>query len=127
VTRRVANLFAGLVPLESGEDFTELLRCRTVRIERISSSPFPEPTLYDQSQDEWALLLQGEALLEVAGEEVRLASGDHLFLPAHTPHRVLSVSIKPRCLWLAVHIEQEPTASVPAVDGSKLAGDDKAA
>ena len=126
MTRQPPNLFAELSPPASGEDFTELLRCRNVRLERISSSPFPETVLYDQPQDEWVLLLEGAALLEVAGEEVRLASGDHLFLPAHTRHRVLSVSAEPPCLWLAVHIEQEPVAWVPAEDGSKLASDDKA-
>ena len=108
VTEKRANLFAGLPRPTSGEDFAELLRRRNVRIERIASSPNPECVLYDQPQDEWVLLLQGEARLEVAGEEVRLGPGDHLFLPSHTPHRVLSVSAEPRCLWLAVHIHPEP-------------------
>lgn len=111
MARPIPNLFADLPPLESGEDFTELLHCRNVRIERISSSALPEPILYDQPQDEWVLLLRGEARLVVAGEEVRLAAGDHLFLPAHTPHRVLSVSAAPRCLWLAVHIDLQPVPS----------------
>lgn len=116
MTRPIPNLFADLRPRESGEDFTELLHCRNVRIERISSSAFPEPVLYDQPQDEWVLLLRGEARLAVAGEEVRLVAGDYLFLPAHTAHQVLSVSADPRCLWLAVHIEPEPSPSGLAAD-----------
>jgi len=88
----------------SGEVFEELLRCRNVRIERIVSSDLPDPTIYDQDQDEWVCLLQGEAELWLKGERVALCAGDHLFIPAHTPHRVLSTSGHPPCIWLAVHI-----------------------
>jgi hypothetical protein len=35
------------------------------------------------------LLLTGSALLEIAGETITLTSGDYLFIPAHTRHRVL--------------------------------------
>jgi len=34
-----------------------------------------------------------------------MGAGDHLFIPAHTRHRVLATSEEPRCLWLAVHID----------------------
>lgn len=101
----IRNLFAELPSLASGEFFEELAACRNVRIERILSSDQPEPVLYDQAQDEWVCLLQGEARLWIAGEEVALTAGDHCFIPAHTPHRVLDTSGAPPCLWLAVHIE----------------------
>jgi cupin 2 domain-containing protein len=58
--------------------------------------------LYDQTQDEWVVLLEGEAELEVAGRHVRLRAGDWLVLPAHTSHRVLATSAGAR--WLAVHV-----------------------
>ncbi len=103
-----ANLFRGLPEPESGEVFEDLLRCRNVRIERIVSSERPEPVLYDQPQDEWVMLLQGRASLEVAGETVALEPGDHLFIPAHTPHRLLQTSAEPRCLWLGVHVYDGP-------------------
>lgn len=98
------NLFAAVPVPATGEVFDALLDCRNLRIERIVSSPTPDPVLYDQPQDEWVLLLAGHAVLEVAGEPVALGPGDHLFLPAHTPHRVVSTSAEPRCLWLAVHL-----------------------
>ena len=100
----VRNLFAELPSLAEGEDFDELLRCRNLRIERILSSPVPDSRPYDQPQDEWVILLEGRATLEIAGETVRLKPGDHVFLPAHTPHRVLSADPRPRCIWLAVHL-----------------------
>lgn len=104
----VNNFFANLSHPATGEAFDELLRCRNLRIERIISSPTPEPTLYDQPQDEWVLLIQGAASLEISGERVELRAGDHLFIPAHTPHRVFATSAEPRCVWLAVHLDPEP-------------------
>ncbi|NEX17965.1 MAG: cupin [Halochromatium sp.] len=109
------NLFADLPAPATGEVFEELLHCRNLRIERITSSGEPEPVLYDQAQDEWVLLLSGEARLEIAGETIALSRGDYLFIPAHTPHRVLqtsveSTSVEPTaaesgCTWLAIHLE----------------------
>jgi len=104
----VSNVLAPLPWPETGEVFDQLLHCRNLRIERIVSSPEPEPTLYDQPQDEWVLLLQGTASLEVADERLALGAGDHLFIPAHTPHRVVATSAEPRCVWLAVHLDPDP-------------------
>jgi cupin 2 domain-containing protein len=33
-----------------------------------------------------------------------LGAGDTIFIPAHTPHRVVTTSTNPQCIWLAVHI-----------------------
>jgi cupin 2 domain-containing protein len=101
------NLYANLSGPLSGEDFVELLRCRNVVIERIVSSDRPEPRVYDQPQDEWVILLQGQASLEIAGETLHLAAGDHVFIPAHTAHRVLTTSRDPVCIWLTVHIHPD--------------------
>ncbi len=98
------NLFADIPVLATGEEFRELLRCRNIRIERIVSSPEPDSMEYDQPQDEWVVLLAGEARLDVTGVIHDLLPGDCLFLPAHTRHRVMATSDSPRCLWLAVHI-----------------------
>jgi cupin 2 domain-containing protein len=99
------NLLTDLPRPAAGEVFEDLLKRGPVRIERIVSSASPEPVLYDQPQDEWVLLLQGEARLWVAGRELVLRAGDSLFLPARTPHRVLATSSNRLCVWLAVHIE----------------------
>jgi cupin 2 domain-containing protein len=99
-----ANLFAALPCPTSGEVFETLLRQRNLVIERIASSDNPDQSLYDQDQDEWVLLVQGQATLELDGQPLELGPGDHLFVPAHTPHRVLQCSQQPPCLWLAVHL-----------------------
>ncbi len=102
------NLFSELPGPPFGEVFEDLLRSGPtgqVRIERTVSRGTPEPVLYDQPQDEWVVLLQGRARLWVDGAELVLGPGDYLFLPAHTPHRVLEISAPPPCVWLAVHLQ----------------------
>jgi cupin 2 domain-containing protein len=97
-----ANLFVDIVPPATGERFETLLAHGQLVIERIVSSADLAPHTYLQPQDEWVVLLQGEATLQVDGRPVVLAAGDHLFLPAGTPHsveRALAGS-----LWLAVHL-----------------------
>ncbi|WP_028456218.1 cupin domain-containing protein [Chitinilyticum litopenaei] len=102
------NLFHHAGTPAEGERFDVLLAQRNLLIERIVSSPRIAATSYVQAQDEWVLLLQGEAVLDVAGATVALAAGDYLFLPAGTPHTVCRVS--DGALWLAVHLHPEATA-----------------
>jgi cupin 2 domain-containing protein len=111
---RIANLLSALPRPDAGEVFDELLRCGNVRIERIVSSPRPEPVVYDQPGDEWVLLLEGTATLELDSETIVLAAGDHVFIPAHCRHRVLETSAEPRCIWLAVHIAPPPGPATAA-------------
>ena len=102
---KAGNFFVDAGSPEAGEWVDRLCGCRNVRIERISSAAGLQSRSYDQEQDEWVMLLEGKARLEVDGEVVDLAPGDYLYLPAHTPHKVLSTLTAPRCLWLAVHVD----------------------
>lgn len=104
MSQSARNLFSDLPQPAEGEVFEDLLHLGPVRIERIVSSGLPDPVLYDQPQDEWVLLLQGEAKVWLDGQVLTLAAGDSLLIPALTPHRVLSTSVEPTCVWLAVHI-----------------------
>src|SRR5688500_2629726 len=98
----VGNLFEDCSPPDAGERFDALLTHRNLVVERIVSSAKIAPTEYAQSQDEWVVLVRGEAELEVAGEAVAMKSGDYFFLPAGTAHTVKSAS--DGALWLAVHL-----------------------
>ncbi|MDQ7984857.1 cupin domain-containing protein [Pseudomonas sp. G34] len=98
----VANLFHASEPPAQGERFDTLLSHRNLQIERILSSSRIESVDYVQEQDEWVLLARGEARMTVAGEALELTAGDHLFLPAGTPHRVERTS--DGALWLAIHL-----------------------
>lgn len=102
---RTGNLFSDAAPPDQGERFETLLTHRNLMIERIVSSAALPPQEYVQPQDEWVLLMNGEAALEVAGKPIALKSGDYLFLPAGTPHKVLRAS--DGALWLAVHLYPE--------------------
>lgn len=96
------NLYENALPPAKGERFDTLLSHQGLVIERIVSTSRIESQEYVQEQDEWVVLLTGEATLEVAGRELALKAGDYLFLPARTPHTVRRVS--DGALWLAVHL-----------------------
>ncbi len=79
-----------------GERSETLLARPGLRLERILSAPGAAAGPFDQANDEWVLLLQGEARLEVAGETVVLTAGEALW--------VLYTSVRPPCIWLALHL-----------------------
>ena len=102
------NLFDGPPDAGAGEILTELLRRPGVRIERIVSTgqTTPADRPYDQSHDEWVLLLAGGARLWLEGDGERpLVPGDHLLIPAHVRHRVTWTAQDVATVWLAVHLE----------------------
>ena len=88
------------------EQFEQLVAGKNIQIEHIISTGQTTPSgqLYDQTTDEWVILLQGEAELSYADDtRIKLKAGDYLLIPAHTKHRVEYTSIAPACIWLAVH------------------------
>ena len=73
------------------------------RIERIYSEPYSDGQWYDQDEDEFVLLLSGEAVLEFAdSSKLELRAGDWLAIDRRTVHRVARTSENPRCVWLTV-------------------------
>ena len=105
---QVQSLFTDLDGPGAVETFTPILEKTGLRIERIDShgQASPEGFWYDQSQDEWVLLVRGEAVLEIADQPpLNLKSGDHLLVRAHIRHRVASTSAD--ALWLAVHLSSD--------------------
>jgi cupin 2 domain-containing protein len=111
----IRNLFEGTAPVAVGEAVETLLHCRNLVIERIVSAPGVTTPLYDQAQDEWVLLLQGTARLDLGGQRLDLQAGDALFIPAHTCHRVIDTSARPPCIWLAIHLHQDDAAAARAL------------
>lgn len=96
----ISNLYDGENPAENNEIFSTLFQNDILKIESIRSSLKTPGEFYDQDQDEWVLLLQGEARIEIIGEIRSIRSGDYLFLPKRTLHRVISTS--ENALWLCV-------------------------
>ena len=65
----------------------------------------PEGFWYDQSWDEWVLLLKGSAELDLNGLIATLTPGDHLLIPAGLRHRVCKTDSDQPTIWLAIHID----------------------
>jgi cupin 2 domain-containing protein len=102
-----ANLF-DLPNLPETELSEPLWQNPHLRVERIISTGQTTPIgqWYDQSTDEWVVLLQGTAkLMAEDGQITSLKAGDYLLLPAHHKHCVVYTSIDPPCIWLAIHAE----------------------
>jgi cupin 2 domain-containing protein len=95
------NIYDYTIP-DMGEEFTTLLKHKNIQINNIVSSDKLEDKLYIQDEDEWLVLIKGKATLLLDGETKILEDGDTLFIPAKTPHKILS-TIK-GTLWLTVHI-----------------------
>ena len=95
------NLFDYSLP-QNGEQFSTLLEHKNVKIVRIITTSVPEDNSYCQDEDEWVVVFEGEATLEIEGKQMVLRRGDTLFIPAKTSHKILHAA--KGTLWLAVHI-----------------------
>ena len=71
-------------------------------IEQILSGVVDRPVDYDQDHDEWVVLLEGSAELEINGERLSLEKGDWVLLPRRTPHRLIRTTQGTN--WIAVHM-----------------------
>ena len=91
------------------ELFEVLLEGKGVKLERIISTGqiTPEDQWYDSHQDEWVMLIKGNARLLFEDEkEVHLQLGDYLFIPAHKKHRVSWTDPDEVSVWLAFHVDK---------------------
>jgi cupin 2 domain-containing protein len=102
------NIFANLNINFEKEIFENIVQQKNVKIGRIISSgqATPPGEWYDQKQDEWAILIQGEADLLLEGDDkpMKLKAGDYIFIPAHRKHRVEMTKEGEASIWIAVHI-----------------------
>lgn len=102
-----ANLFSNLPTTPLAEErFDTLLENGAITIERIVSTgqTAPDSGWFDQVQDEWVCLIEGDARLEIEGQgESTLVKGDWLHIPAGCKHKVTHTRAVPPTIWLAVH------------------------
>src|SRR4030042_1113551 len=122
------NIFSEIPGCVPEELFEALLSTDQFKLERIiSSGQQTEPgKWYDQTRDEWVILLKGSAGLlfegppyplpggtgvtpvgtreeRGEGEIVILHPGDYIHIPAHRRHRVKWTSKEETTVWLALH------------------------
>ena len=89
------------------EIIDQLLTHKNITIERIVSTGqlTPKDNPYNQSHDEWVVLLKGVAKLWIEGRgDFLLNPGDYLLIPAKKAHLVTYTSTDPVAVWLAIHI-----------------------
>src|SRR5262245_25715464 len=102
-----SNIFTHEQLKPSDELIQVLLQTSGFRFERIVSngSQTADGTWYDQTTDEWVVLLKGRARLrfEDTDEAVELSPGDYLEIPRHRRHRVEWTTPGEQTVWLAVH------------------------
>ncbi len=100
------NLFADVPPHLPNELVAVLAESQQIRIERIVSTGHvsPDDSWYDQDENEWVVVLSGEARLRLEhdDEPIELRPGDHVNIPAHQRHRVEWTTPNEPTVWLAV-------------------------
>jgi len=102
----MGNLFEKLPAALDAESIEAIAGGGSARIERIVSHGHasPEDFWYDQDEDEFVLLLKGEAELEFEDGTMHLKPGDYLTIAAHRKHRVKWTTPEQPTIWLAVHL-----------------------
>ncbi len=101
----MTNLFESLPAGAADEVISLLLEKPGLRVERIASfgHASPEGFWYDQTHDEWVLVVRGTATLRWDdGRREELRPGDFRLIPARCRHRVDRTDAD--TLWLAVHL-----------------------
>ena len=103
--KTIGNIFDLPTELPPEEFLETLLAKENIRIEKIISTGQITPlgSWYDQEQNEWLIVLQGEGELGYEdGSRIKLTRGDYLYIPAHQKHRVEYTSTEPPCIWLTI-------------------------
>lgn len=101
---KTSNFFDKISENISKETFETIVQSNNVKIERIISPPSTEKGgWYDQEENEFVLVLKGDAeMLFENTEKIKMKEGDYIIIPAHKKHRVEKTSEKEETIWLAV-------------------------
>ena len=87
------------------EIFEKIISTKNIKIERIISygHTSPKSGWYEQEENEWVIVLEGEAVLSFDDEkDVHLKEGDYINIPAFKKHKVKWTKPQHKTVWLAV-------------------------
>ena len=98
------NIFDKIIVDKEEENFFEIFKNETIKIEKIVSNGqiSPENFWYEQEKSEFILLLEGFAILEFENREVELKKGDCINIKAKQKHRVKFTILDEPTIWFAV-------------------------
>ena len=103
---QVTNIFDNIPTQLHQELFQDIFSKDGLKIQRIVSQgeATQDDKWYIQEDDEWVIVLQGEATLSFEDDsDIKLSSGDYIHIPAHKKHKVSWTSSDEQTIWLAVH------------------------
>jgi len=98
----VDNIFDFVLPDADSESFKTELKHKNVEIKTIVSNTLITSQTFTQQCDEWVVVLQGCAKIEMDGMIHKLKKGNTLFIPKDTKHTLLKT--RKTVVWLAVYI-----------------------
>lgn len=105
---QMGNIFQSILPPDNEEQVDVLHELSGVRIERIVSHEHKSDDgfWYQQSEDEWVYLVEGEGelLFEQDQKRVVMQKGDYCFIPAGVRHRVERTKEDSKTIWLAIFL-----------------------
>lgn len=105
MNNQILNIFDDLPQFPQKNELIQILSQSTnIKIERIISSGQSSPAnyWYEQIQNEFVILIKGNAELEFENKTVTLKPGDYVNIPAKVRHRVKSTDKNDFTIWLAV-------------------------
>ncbi len=105
------NIFDTLLIDKKNEKFSKILQTKSIKIEKIVSNgqKSSDNFWYNQEKNEFVLLLEGRAILEIKEneiiKEIELKKGDYIDIKANIKHRVKYTDEKNPTIWLAIFYE----------------------
>ena len=99
------NIYADIPSSLPNEMFNALISNENIRIERILSHGHssPEEGWYNQDENEWVMVLEGQGVIEFDdGRVVTLSKGDYINIAAREKHKVVGTVENVVTIWLAV-------------------------
>ncbi|MFN7733697.1 MAG: cupin domain-containing protein [Pirellula sp.] len=106
MTQELGNLFGDLPRALPRELVDDVISRPQVRIERIVSHGHVSPPgfWYDQTENEWVVVLQGAARMTIDDrrEPLEMRPGDYVLLPAGLKHRIDWTTPDEPTVWLAI-------------------------
>lgn len=101
----MSNIYSDVPSSIPDEIFNDIITTENVRIERIISHRHssPEQGWYDQDENEWVMVLEGQGVIEFEdGRVVTLSKGDYINIAAREKHKVIGTDRDVVTIWLAV-------------------------
>ncbi len=100
------NIFAQIPKDLKNEIFEDIIKTDNLKIERIISNGHTSPKSgwYESEQNEWVIVLKGEAVLSFENsDDVKLSAGDYLNIEAYTKHKVSWTQPNTETIWIAIY------------------------